>query len=375
MGGVTGEPGELVEEAVAGAVALLRSAVDRDWAGVRAGRLDWSCRDTAEHIAGDLIAYAGQLAGRAQNAWVPFDIALEEDADNEGILHVIETTGTLLTTTIRTTPREVRAFHPYPFRSANRVGFAAMGVAEVLLHTHDIAEGLGLRYEPAAELAEFVLTTLFPHIQPGPTPWTTLLWATGRGDLPGRAPVTEWRWRNNLVIPTDRLTLQGVTPASAADLRTGGDGGFEWVGGGPFEGTREAAGMMVKAYEEGTHRPEWGLFVLVRREDGRAVGGMGFHGVPDEQGHAEVGYDLAEAARGHGYATEALRALSEHALARDDVQLLVAAIETDNLPSQGVATRAGYVRATVEEERTAHEEQDMERTLQLYIRRGRLSEA
>ncbi|AZQ40487.1 N-acetyltransferase [Streptomyces cyaneochromogenes] len=375
MGGITGEPGARVEQAVAGAVTFLRSAVDRDWAGVRAGRLDWSCRDTAEHIAGDLIAYAGQLAGRAQNAYVPFDITLEEDADNEGILHVIETTGTLLTTTIRTTPREVRAFHPYPFRSANRVGFAAMGVAEVLLHTHDIAEGLGLRYEPAAELAEFVLTTLFPHIQPGPTPWTTLLWATGRGDLPGRAPVTEWRWRNNLVIPTDRLTLQGVTPASAADLRTGGDGGFEWVGGGPFEGTREAAGMMVKAYEEGVHRPEWGLFVLVRREDGRAVGGMGFHGVPDEQGHAEVGYDLAEAARGHGYATEALRALSEHALARDDVQLLVAAIETDNLPSQGVATRAGYVRATVEEERTAQEEQDMDRTLQLYVRRGRLSEA
>ncbi|WP_345009278.1 GNAT family N-acetyltransferase [Streptomyces shaanxiensis] len=367
--------GERVQEAVAGCVAVLRTAADRDWTAVRAGRLEWDCHATAFHIAEDLIAYAANLAGRAQDAYVPFEITLDEGTSNEGLLHVIETTGALLTATIRTTPREVRAFHPYPFRSANREGFAAMGVAEVLLHTHDIAEGLGLRYEPAAELAEFVLTTLFPHIQPGPTPWTTLLWATGRGDLPGRAPVTEWRWRNNLVIPGDRLTLQGVTPASAADLRTGGDGGFEWVEGGPFDGTREAAGMMVKAYEEGVHRPEWGLFVLVRREDGRAIGGMGFHGAPDEQGHAEVGYDLAEAARGHGYATEALRALSEHALARDDVQLLVAAIETDNLPSQGVATRAGYVRATVEEERTAHEERDMDRTLQLYIRRGRLSEA
>ena len=367
--------GERVDEAVAGAVALLRTAVDRDWDGVKAGRLEWSCRETAEHIAGDLIAYAGQLAGRAQSAYVPFDITLDEGTDNAGLIHVIETTGALLTAALRTTPPEVRAFHPYPYRSANREGFAAMGVAEVLLHAHDIAEGLGLDYEPPAELPRFVLTTIFPHVQPGPDHWRTLLWATGRGDLPGRAPVTEWRWRNNLVLPTDRLTLQGVTPAAAADLSAGGDGGFAWVVGGPFEGTREAAGMMVKAYEAGVHRPEFGLFVLVRREDGLAVGGMGFHGAPDEEGRAEVGYDLVEGARGRGYASEALRALSEWALARDDVQILCATIEADNLPSQGVVSRAGYVRAPLEEERTALEERDMDGTLRLYVRRGRPTEA
>ncbi|MFG2553242.1 GNAT family N-acetyltransferase [Streptomyces sp. NPDC048581] len=363
--------GERVQEAVASSVALLRTAVDRDWTAVRAGRVEWDCHHTAFHIAEDLIAYAANLAGRAQDAYVPFEITLDEGTGNEGLLHVIETTGALLTAAVRTAPREARGFHPYPFRSANREGFAAMGVAEVLLHTHDIAEGLGLAYEPPAELPEFVLTTIFPHVRPGPDHWRTLLWATGRGDLPGRAPVTEWRWRNNLVIPTDRLTLQGVTPASAADLRSGGDGGFEWVAGGPFQGTREAAEWMMKAYEGGVHRPEWGLFVLVRREDGRAVGGVGFHGVPDDQGRAEVGYDLAESARGHGYAGEALRALSDLALTRDDVKQLFATIEDTNTPSQGVATRAGYVRASSEEERTAHEEQDMDRTLRLYVRRGR----
>lgn len=362
--------GERVTEAVTDAVAVLRTAVDRDWSGVKAGRLDWTCRDTAEHISSDLIAYAGQLAGRAQSAYVPFEITLDEGTDNEGLLHVIETTGALFSAAIRTTPHEVRAFHPYPFRSANREGFAAMGIAEVLLHTHDIAEGLGLAYEPPAELAEFVLTTIFPHVRPGPDHWRTLLWATGRGDLPGRPPVTEWRWNNNLVIPTGRLTLQGVTPAAATDLHTGGDGGFEWVDGGPFQGTRDAAGMVVKAYGEGVHRPEWGLFVLVRRQDGRAIGGIGFHGVPDEEGHAEVGYDLTEAARGQGYATEALRALSDHSLTGAEAHALIAAIHEDNAPSQGVATRAGYVRASVEEERTAYEEHDMDRELRLYVRRS-----
>ncbi|WP_122619617.1 GNAT family N-acetyltransferase [Streptomyces sp. Tu 4128] len=347
--------GEQVEEAVASAVALLRTAVDRDWETARAGRLEWSCRYTAEHVAGDLIAYAGQLAGRATDAYVPFEITFDEGTGNAGVLHVIETTCALLAATLRTTPREVRAFHPYPYRSANREGFAAMGIAEVFLHTHDIAEGLGLAYEPPARLCADVLALLFPHVQPGTDPWRTLLWATGRGDLPGRAPVTEWRWRNNLVIPAERLTLQGVTPAAATDLAAGGDGGFEWVGGGPFQGTRDAAGMLLKAYEGGVHRPEWGVFALVRREDGLAVGGMGFHGPPDEDGRVEIGYDLAEAARGHGYATEALRALSAWALAREEVASVFATTEPANLASQAVITRAGFTRVAGDEGQLAYE--------------------
>jgi GNAT superfamily N-acetyltransferase len=340
--------GERVEQAVTGAVALLRTATERDWDedGGKAGGLEWSCRTTAEHLAGALLAYAGQLAGRPQNAYVPFDITLDEGTGNADVLDVLEMAAALLVATIRTTPPEVRAFHPYPFRSANREGFAAMGVAETVLHTYDIAEGLGLSYEPPAELAEYVLTRIFPHVRPGPDLWRTLLWATGRGELPGRARVTEWRWNNNLVLPTERLTLQGATPAAAADLGVGGDGGFEWLGDGPFDGTREAAGMVLKAYEAGVHRPEFGLFVLVRREDGLAVGGMGFHGVPDEEGRAEVGYDLVEGARGNGYATEALRALSKWALARDDVRSLFATVERDNAPSRAVIARAGFTQVS-----------------------------
>lgn len=346
---------EQVERAVAECVGVLGAVTGRDWEGVRAGRLEWSCRETAVHIADDLIAYAGQLAGRETEGYTPFEISLEEGAGNADALRVISTTGALLAAAVRTTPREVRAFHPYPFRSANREGFAAMGVAELLLHTHDIAEGLGVRYEADAELCGFVLTRIFPHVQPGPTPWRTLLWATGRGELPGRAPVTAWRWSNNLVIGTERLTLQGVTPAAATDLSTVGDGGFEWIEGGPIEGTRVGAGLVYKQYEDGVHRPEWGMYVLVRREDGRAVGAMGFHGVPDESGRVEVGYDLVEGARGHGYATEALRALSGWALDRDEVRTVVAHVERGNRPSHNVLTRAGFRVAGEDPEQTAYE--------------------
>jgi RimJ/RimL family protein N-acetyltransferase len=347
--------GEQVTEAVAHAVSVLRTATDRDWAGTAAGRLEWDCRHTAEHLARCFLGYATRLAGRIRDGRLPFHVVLDVEAGNADALDVVEATGALLAAAVATTPREVRAFHPFPFGSADREGFAAMAVTETLLHTHDIAEGLGLAHEPPAALCEAVLTRLFPHVRPGHAPWPTLLWATGRGDLPGRAPVTEWHWYNNPVVPTARLTLQGVTPAAATDLRAGGTGGFDWVEDGPYEGTRDAAGMLLKAYEAGVHRPEWGVFTLVRTEDGRAVGGMGFHGAPDEEGRVEIGYDLAESARGNGYATEAVRALSAWALAREEVRAVFATVDRANTASQQVLTRAGFTEVSEDEEQHAYE--------------------
>ncbi|EFL33009.1 conserved hypothetical protein [Streptomyces viridochromogenes DSM 40736] len=343
-----------MERAVDECVGLLGTVTDRDWENVRAGRLEWNCRETAVHVCVALLRYAGHLAARAEGR-IPLAFGLEEGTGNDSVLQVIETTGALLTAAIRTTPREVRGFHPFPFRSANREGYAAMAVAELLLHTHDIAGGLGVAFEPDPELCDFVLTRIFPHAQPGPSPWATLLWATGRGDLPGRDPITAWQWSNNHVIPTDRLTLEGVTPAAAKDLATVGDGGFEWIEGGPMEGTRVGCGLVFKQYEDGVHRPEWGTYALVRREDGRALGAMGFHSVPDESGRVEVGYDLVEAARGHGYATEALIALSAWALGREEVRIVVANVERDNTPSHNVLARAGFKAVAEDDEQVTYE--------------------
>ncbi|MEU2059591.1 GNAT family N-acetyltransferase [Streptomyces sp. NPDC013455] len=361
--------GDQVEAAVAGCTAALRTALDRDWEAVRAHGLEWSCRTTAFHIAEDFAAYASRLAGLAQDR-LPLRITLPEGTDNAGLLQVIEATGALLAAALRTTPPGARAFHPAPFRSADREGFAAMGVAETVLHTHDIARGLGIAYEPPADLVESVLTRLFPHVRPGPSPWPTLLWATGRGELPGRAPVTDWTWYNNLVIPAERLTLTGIRPAAADDLRLGGTGGFDWLEDGPYEGTREACSHLMKAYEAGLHRPEFGVFALVRAEDGRAVGGIGFHGAPEEERRVEIGYDLVRSARGHGYATEALRALTAWALDRDDVDTVITVIERDNEASRRVVERAGFVRATVEEERAAQDGPGTDGGLLLYVRRA-----
>ncbi|MFD5495828.1 GNAT family N-acetyltransferase [Streptomyces sp. NPDC001812] len=150
---------------------------------------------------------------------------------------------------------------------------------------------------------------------------------------------------NTIRIPTDRLTLASITPAVASDLSSSGDGGYRWVGAAPADGTRVGAGLMVEQYGEGTFHPAWTMYVLVRREDDLAVGAMGFHRAPDGDGRVEIGYDLVEGARGHGYATEALRALSAWALAQDGVRTVTAVIDRANLPSRNVVTRAGFTRA------------------------------
>ncbi|MER5476709.1 GNAT family N-acetyltransferase [Streptomyces sp. NPDC002734] len=338
-----------VTDTVAEAVAALRPAAGRDWSDVRAGRTEWNCLRTAEHVVSDLFAYATQLATRAPDAYRPVEYTVDPPHDGAAVakdaLEAIEAGGVMLALTCRTAPRAARGFHPYPFRSAGREGFAAMGMAEVLLHTHDMAQGLGVDFRPSAELCGYVLARLFPHVRQGEDPWRTLLWVTGRGELSGEEPVETWRWYNNPLVEAERLTMEALTVPAAADLALGGDGGFDWVSGGPFEGTREGASLITAAYEKGAFRPEWTSYVLVRREDDRAVGSMGFHGPPDEDGQVEIGYDLAVAARGKGYATEALRALSTWALAHDGVDVVTARVDPANTASRHVLERGGFARA------------------------------
>lgn len=54
-------------------VAVLTPQEGADW-HARAGSLEWSCWATAAHVAHDLLAYAGQVAARATDGYLPFDL-------------------------------------------------------------------------------------------------------------------------------------------------------------------------------------------------------------------------------------------------------------------------------------------------------------
>lgn len=187
------------------AVAALRGAPASAW-DAKAGSLEWTCWETVEHLSDDLFAYAAQLGPETppMGGEVPFVwesrrpggpanvIHANRDAGPDGLLQVLEACGGLLVATVRSTPPDVRAHHV--FGASDPEGFAAMGMVETLVHTHDVAQGIGVPWEPPAGLSTRVLERLFPDAPRDTDPWPTLLWATGRGELPGRPRLTSWRW-------------------------------------------------------------------------------------------------------------------------------------------------------------------------------------
>jgi len=147
------------------------------------------------------------------------------------------------------------------------------------------------------------------------------------------------------VLRSERIELRVITPAAAVELAGGtGGGGFAWTSGGPYEGTRNACRMIVEAARSGVYDPCWTAFAILRLEDGAALGGAGFHGPPSADGSVEIGYDLAESARGQGFATEAVGLLTGYALGVPEVALVLAHTEPENTASQAVLLRSGFVR-------------------------------
>jgi len=161
-----------------------------DWT-VPAGDLDWTCRDTAVHIAHDLLAYATQLAAGADGGYLPLDLTVRPTATNAEILQVIGAAGTLLATQLRAAKPDTRAWHWGP---ADPSGFAALGVNEILLHTYDIGRGLRTGWLPPPALCAAVLARLFPD-HPPTDPVRALLWCTGRVSLPDHPRRTSWTLR------------------------------------------------------------------------------------------------------------------------------------------------------------------------------------
>lgn len=74
---------ERVDGAVHEMVAVLTPHDGVDWQ-VPDGSLEWSCWQTAAHVAHDLLAYAGQIAGRADAGYLPFDLVISPEASPRG---------------------------------------------------------------------------------------------------------------------------------------------------------------------------------------------------------------------------------------------------------------------------------------------------
>nr|WSX53821.1 VOC family protein [Streptomyces sp. NBC_00974] len=195
-----------VTTAVRLAVDTLKEFPTGNWTAP-AGTLEWTCWETVEHLSDDLFAYAVQLGprkpaldGPVPYRWAPAreggpsnSIFADAAAGPAGLLQTLEASGALLSAMVRTASPDLRSYHSHGISDPE--GFAAMGIVETLVHTHDVAEGLSRPWTPPADLCDRVLARLFPEAPTDEDRWAILLWSTGRAELPGRDRVTSWKWR------------------------------------------------------------------------------------------------------------------------------------------------------------------------------------
>ena len=99
-----------------------------------------------------------------------------------------------------------------------------------------------------------------------------------------------------------------------------------------------------RAWAEGTSFP----FAVVDAETGGLLGGIGLRWHDRVNQVGEFGYWARAGARGRGVTTRALRLVAEWALAAVGCERVVVRADTQNVPSQRVAERAGFVREGIE---------------------------
>jgi [ribosomal protein S5]-alanine N-acetyltransferase len=81
---------------------------------------------------------------------------------------------------------------------------------------------------------------------------------------------------------------------------------------------------------------------IIHKDSSCSVGGIGFAGLPDDEGATEIGYALDEKFRGKGIATEAVQALSNWAFQDPGLHKLRAETPVDNVESQRVLEKNNF---------------------------------
>ena len=87
---------------------------------------------------------------------------------------------------------------------------------------------------------------------------------------------------------------------------------------------------------------EWYAIWMIELKDGTHIGELCFKGL-DSDGIVEIGYGIVEKYQEHGYATEAVKAISSWAFQEPKVTAIEAEIDAKNIASKKVLEKCGFV--------------------------------
>ena len=87
---------------------------------------------------------------------------------------------------------------------------------------------------------------------------------------------------------------------------------------------------------------EWYAIWMIKLKNGTHIGELCFKGLTPD-GIAEIGYGINDEYQGQGYASEAVKAVSEWAFQQPDVTALEAETDDENIASKRVLEKCGFV--------------------------------
>jgi RimJ/RimL family protein N-acetyltransferase len=149
-------------------------------------------------------------------------------------------------------------------------------------------------------------------------------------------------WQRGWTIEARSVTLQPVTRRVAQAVLDGGPITRSFEEGSLHDRIPQAMGFAIRHIDSGAAAVLPTVWLIVRRADGRIIGDLGTHGLPDSEGCVEIGYTLAPSARGQGIGTAAVAALIGRLAEVPGIRRLTAVTGAQNTASRRLLERQGF---------------------------------
>ena len=147
-----------------------------------------------------------------------------------------------------------------------------------------------------------------------------------------------------LPLQTERLVIRPYREDDATALHDvfGSPEVMRWTPSPPSKDVAETAQRLARTMAFTARQPPgFGLWALELKTPSEFLGQVGLFPVEGKGPEVEVAYELAPRVWGHGYATEAARALVDYGFRELGLGRIVALILPDNTRSRNVASKCG----------------------------------
>ncbi len=143
-----------------------------------------------------------------------------------------------------------------------------------------------------------------------------------------------------MILETKRLLLRPLRMTDLDDLLTfwGNEEVMRYCGG---AGDREREKRAIAYYQKLMQEKGYAPLAVVLKSEERVIGACGFQRAWEDDA-VELIYHFAKAFWGKGYATEAVRAVVDHARTYPSARSIVAAVSPENRGSYRVLEKVGF---------------------------------